>query len=399
MKVTARCFGDIHGTNSPHGYRLLHEARLNKLTERDGEDLIFDLDVLRGWKEIRDDGLRSEHALPALGVLVCHEGDPEQRREFSLHGPETYVGRYHPQNGPVDVILGGLEDHEVYRLSAPHARFVMSARGDWSVRPMSPAATTNLNGTPLIDTRQQYSLKSGDTVTLGALDFHFRSTGVSYDEWLAKKKQILVGEDKTGLFLMRAGGICGPNILAAKGGRITVGRSFPRRGDLAQGPWRSEEQPDWDLARLFEWERKFIGFLHAAIKQVDDQWYIEPISQRQRTFVNRLEVSGETPLMPGDEIGLGSVLFHFHDPSDIRASTESHTAELPAVVNWREEHTNPRLEPIERDTGSYLAVDPGSTAEEDTEAVSDTAQHPAISRGALRVDKRTAEDDDDGGEL
>lgn len=342
---------------------------MGSLTERDTEDLVFDLDVLRGWKEVHDEVLRGEHALPALAVLVCREPDRSVRYEFRIHGPETYVGRYHPQNGPVDIILAGLEDHEVYKLSAPHIRLVMSERGNWTLRPMTPAAITKLNGRPLMDARQTESLVNGDVITLGTLEFEFKTTGVSYDEWLEVKKAILVGEDETGLFLMRAGGICGPSIIAPRGGRIVLGRSFPGRGDLSTGPWRGEEQPDWNLAGLWEWERKFIGFVHAAITEIDEQWYIEPLSVRQRTFVNRLEVSATTALMPGDEIGLGSVLMHFHDPSDIRASTHSHTAELPAVVNWREEHTNPRVAPL-RESSEFEVVD----AESDLDTLLDDSE-------------------------
>jgi hypothetical protein len=262
--------------------------------------------------------------------------------------------------------MTGMTDHEIYKLSAPHVRLVMSPRGDWSVRPMTPAAHTELNGTVLIDTRQQYALQNDDRLVLGALEFEFRTSGVTYDEWLKAKKEILLNEDETCVFLMRAGGICGPSIVVPKGARIVIGRSFPKREDLSSGPWRGESQPDWNLAGLQEWERRFIGFRHAALVQVDDQWYIEPISVRQRTFVNRLEITGTTALMPGDEIGLGSVLFHFHDPSDIRASTESHTAELPAVVNWREEHTDPRLEPISR-SATYSAVSRDDAPDEEAD--------------------------------
>lgn len=275
---------------------------------------------------------------------------------ISLHGPETYVGRYHPQNGPADVILEGLDDHEVYRLSAPHVRLQMNTRGDWTVRPLTPAAVTQLNGTTLADTRQQFALQSGDVLRLGTVDFEFKTTGVSYDDWLEQKKSILVDTNETTLFLKRAGGICGPRVTAPRDGRVVLGRSFPLRDELSVGPWRIEAQPDWNLAGLYEWERKFIGFRHAMLQMIDDQWHIEPLSVRQRTFVNRLEISARTPLMPGDEIGLGSVLFHFHDPSDIRRSTETHTAELPAVVNWREENTSPRVQPISRQTGGHPAL-------------------------------------------
>ena len=318
-------------------------------------DEIFDLDVLRGWKEVGDVQLRGDHCLPALAVLVRRMPDGG-RDELPLHGPETYIGRYHPQNGPVDVILNGLEDHEIYRLSAPHVRIVMSERGEWTVRPMTPAAVTQLNETTLSETRQQYAIRADDVLRLGAVDFEFRPTGVTYDEWLQRKKGALVGIDTTTLLLKRAGGVCGPRLTLDPARRAVVGRSFPRSNELPSGPWRAEEQPNWNLGGLWEWERKFIGFRHAALDQVDGQWFIEPLSQRQRTFVNRVEVSSSTPLMPGDEVALGSVLFHFHDPSDVRRSTEARTAELPIVVNWREEQTSPRLQPIARDSGTHPTV-------------------------------------------
>lgn len=318
-------------------------------------DEIFDLDVLRGWKEVGDHGLRGNHSLPALAVLVRRTPDG-RREELLLHGPETYIGRYHPQNGPVDVILNGLEDHEIYRLSAPHVRVVMSERGEWTVRPMTPAALTQLNGTTLSETRQQYAIGVDDVLRLGAVDFEFRPTGVTYNEWLQRKKSALGSIDTTTLFLKRAGDICGPRLSLDPTRRAVLGRSFPRSDELPSGPWRAEEQPDWNLAGLWEWERKFVGFRHAALDHVDDQWLVEPLSQRQRTFVNRVEILNPTPLMPGDEIALGSVLFHFHDPSDIRRSTEARTAEIPIVVNWREEQTSPRLQPIARDSGTHPTV-------------------------------------------
>lgn len=317
------------------------------------EELIFDLDVLRGWKDQYDAALRAEHALTPLARIVCREPDQRVRYDFRIHGPETYVGRYHPQNGPVDIVFAGLDDHEVYKLSAPHVRFVMNEHGAWTVRPMTPAAVTCLNGRPLADTRQAVPLVSGDTLTLGALDFEFKTTGTPYSEWLRMRSRILATEQHTSLFLVRSGAIAGPRIRLPRGGRVVLGRSFPATSDLAAGAWRAHEQPDWDLAGLYEWERKFIGFIHAAIAEVDKQWVIEPISTRQRTFVNRLEVTAKTPLMPGDEIGLGSVLFHFHDPSDAHAFVRTHTAELPEVVNWREEHTNPRMQPI---SGEHAAI-------------------------------------------
>ena len=321
------------------------------------EEIFFDLDVLRGWKEIHDDDLRDDHALPALASLICRNADRSKRYEFRIHGPETYVGRYHPQNGPVDIILAGLEDHEVYKLSAPHIRLIMNERGAWTVRPMTPAAITKLNEKTLIDPHRTFSLTDGDELTLGTLVFEFRTTGATYDQWLRAKKKLLVDDERTGVYLMRAGAVCGPKKSIPRSGRLVLGRSFPLADDLASGPWIGHEQPDWDLAGLWDWERKFIGFIHAAIVEADDGWRIEPISERQRTFVNRLEVTHSTPLMPGDEIGMGSVLLHFHDPSDVHASTHSHTAELPAVVTWREESTHQRLPTVKRDSGEMAAIE------------------------------------------
>ena len=74
---------------------------------------------------------------------------------------------------------------------------------------MTPAAVTELNGRPLVDSRQQSTLVHGDKLKLGALEFEFRTTGVSYDGWLDAKKKILLDEDETGLFLMRE--ITSPN--------------------------------------------------------------------------------------------------------------------------------------------------------------------------------------------
>jgi len=305
----------------------------------------IDLDVLRGWHERRDPTLTAAHALPALATLVLSHPDGRTRALFELHGPETYIGRYHPQHGPVDLILTGLRDHEIYKLSAPHVRLTLEERGQWMVRPMSPAAITELDGQPLHDTRRSVPIEDGAKLRLGATEFAFEKTDVDYGSWLEAKKELLVAVEQPALFLCRSGGPCGPRIGLDPDAETVVGRSFPTETELPSKSWSQTEQPDWDLAGVYEHERKFIGFRHAAFKVVDgDQWVVDPITVRQRTYVNRVEISGATPLMPGDEVGMGSVLFHFHDPSNIRASTESRTAELPTVVNWQEEHAGPSSE-------------------------------------------------------
>ena len=321
----------------------------------------FDLDVLRGWSEARSTELDSEHILPALATLTAFHPDGTERTTIGLHGTEVYLGRFHPQQGPVDVLLSQFEDHEIYRFSAPHARFILE-RNQWYVKPSSPVCTTELNGTPLLDTRQQYPIEDGDEVTLGCIDFLFRISEISFDDWLEAKKQAFKKVRETALFLVRHGGVCGPTFPLGDRDRVVVGRNFP----VLRPGWEQEEQPDWNLAGVTEHERKFIAFRHISLSRQDKDWVIEPLTGRQRTYVNRLEITGPTTLMPGDEIGLGSVLLHFHDPSQFDASTQRRTAELPTVVNWHE-GTNPKLQPLEPALQEALAP----SEVEESEAIPD----------------------------
>jgi len=274
--------------------------------------------------------LDGPHRVPALASLVYdRSGNPLQ---INIHGPDVYVGRFHPQHGPVELLMEGLDDHELYKVSAPHARISLGDGKAWFVRPLSPSSFTYINDRLLSDTRERYPLAHGDVLRLGVVPFEFEVQDLEFETWREQQKELLLALEEPSIFLMRAGAVCGPHFILSKSERSVIGRSFPER--LAAG----QHQADWDLSGLKDEERKHIGLRHAEIWCEDDDWYILPTSPRQRTYVNRIEVTGVTPLMPGDEIGLGAVLFHFHHPSNIRASTNRRTVELPAILNWREEH-------------------------------------------------------------
>lgn len=293
--------------------------------------MTFDLDILRGWKEQIAEGLKTPHLVPPLAKLIG-----PRNLEFPIHGVDVYVGRFHPQHGPIDVQFEGLMDHELYRISAPHARICLEEDGLWKIRHLSPSAVTHLNGTPILDTREWVEITHGDMLKFGVVEFEFQLTGVNQDEWKKRQKALLLAIDKPSLFLMRAGSACGPSYtLDSTGKKTLIGRSFP--DVILPDRNRRLKRPDWDLAGLNDDERKFVGFRHLELWCESDNWYLNPLSARQRTYVNRVEISGLTPLMPGDELGLGSVLFHFHHPSNIRLLIDRRTVELPAIVNWREE--------------------------------------------------------------
>lgn len=290
----------------------------------------FDLDVLRGWKETRDPSLMHPHKVPPLAHLTYRRAGGEHT--VSIHGPDVYLGRFHPQHGPVDLLLEGLDDHELYKISAPHARVTLGEDGQWYVRPLAPAAFTYINDRLLSDTRERYGLSSGDTLRLGVVPFEFSTAEIAFEAWRERQKELLLAIESPSLFLMRAGAVCGPHFLLSTRQRTVIGRGFP--SSLGNGL----SQPDWDLAGLRDEERKHIGLRHIEVWCEGQDWFVLPMSPRQRTFVNRVEITGVTPLMPGDEIGLGAVVFHFHHPSNIRASFDRRSVELPAIVNWREEH-------------------------------------------------------------
>ena len=82
---------------------------------------------------------------------------------------------------------------------------------------------------------------------------------------------------------------------------------------------------------------------------------------RLEVTVNRISIRDALPLKDGDEIGLGNVLFHFHNPMASQPSTR-HTIKLPSAVDWYSEHS------------SLLSL-PGSRASSAEEDEEDDASH------------------------
>jgi hypothetical protein len=311
----------------------------------------IDLDVLRGWREEIDPALQAEHALPPLARLVALDAEQVE----TIHGPDVLVGRYNPQYGPVDVILGGLEDHQNYRLGAPHLHLTLGD-GQWGVRSVTPGSLTLIDGEELAHGDQRRLLESGSVITMGHVRYRLERSGLSLDEWedararlLNDPEQIndpdLNAGDRPALFLCRRGGPCGPRIYLDEASQLVVGRSFPDRATLAgEHSWDGRTPPDWDLAGLYEAERKFIAFEHAHLDTLDSldtagrRVELTPVASRRKTFVNRLEIIDTTPLSSGDEIALGSVIFYLHEPSD-DAMPERKAIEPPAVIDWQEGST------------------------------------------------------------
>jgi hypothetical protein len=295
----------------------------------------IDLDVLRGWSESRDPQLRAEHRLAPLARLIKLDGDQVE----TLHGPEVLVGRYHPQHGPVDVILRGLQDHENYRLGAPHLHMTLGEDAQWTLRSVSPGVESQVGEQVVGGPNQPHPIDDGDILTVGCARYRFETSGLTLAEWEAARAHLLAGADGPALFLCRRGGPCGPHVQLADEQALVVGRSFPKPDQLPGGrSWEGWQQPDWDLAGLYEDERKFIAFEHAHLEQRGPSWHLRPVASRRRTFVNRLEIIDATPLSGGDEVALGSCLFLFWEPS--RADTAARKAiEPPAVVDWQEGST------------------------------------------------------------
>ncbi len=298
-------------------------------------DALFDFDILRGWKETRDPELAAPHKVDPLAYLVQVVDDEELLR-VPIHGPDVYVGRYHPQNGPVDVIFDALHDEQIYKLGAPHIRLSCTPTGKWHMRMMSATAFTYVNRKLLTDTKSKYQIKNNDLIKMGVVTFKFEKTELTFQDWKDQQKEILLAVESPSLFLVRNGAVCGPKVLLKTDEPTVLGRSFPKPGELPGEAWLNAQQPDWDLAGAHDPEKKYVGFRHCEIWQEDDDWFVKPITSRQRTYVNRTEISAKTPLMPGDELALGSLLFHFHHPDNIRASTDRKTVDLPVVLDWKE---------------------------------------------------------------
>ncbi len=315
----------------------------SEMPARSGQRKTVNLDLLRGWSDAQDPRLRRSHKLPTIARLIAVDGGEEA--VITLHGPDVYIGRFHPQAGPVDIVPTQLADHEIYKFAAPHARFTYTD-GDWVLVSTAPNGVVEIDGKRVRDVGLRNHLPIGARVRLGVVEFVFEQGPSTFQEWTEARNALLESSEGPTLFLKRAGSLAGPTFRLRRDVSNVIGRRFP--DPLAIGAdWPIADQPDWNLSGLHDHEAKFIGFRHAEIRSAEnDEWTITPISLRQRTYLNRVEIVGQTPLLPGDEIGLGSVLFHFHHPADLEASTDHRTAELPAVVDWQREHTSPELEPV-----------------------------------------------------
>ena len=292
----------------------------------------IDLDVLRGWREHRDPELRQAHKLPPLARLVSLDGEKVE----TIHGPDVLIGRYNPQYGPVDVILRDLQDHQNYRLGAPHLHLTLQSDSRWSLRSISPGTRTLVDGEEISQPNELCAIESGAELTIGCVRYRFETSGLALSAWEDARNRLLNGAAGPSLFLCRRGGPCGPRVALDEHGALVIGRSFPGRATLAgDHSWDGHCQPDWDLAGLYEEERKFIGFEHAHVDKSDRVWRLTPVTSRRRAFVNRLEIIDTTPLSSGDEVALGSVIFYLHEPGDA-APSERKAIEPPAVIDWQE---------------------------------------------------------------
>lgn len=306
-------------------------------------DVQLDLDLLRGWREQRDPSLRSSHLLPALARLTLVAGDPEDitlaPQSWELHGPNIYIGRYHANNGPVDLSLDGLLDHEIYKLGSPHARLMLHERGYWTLKALSPSRRTSLAGEVLLHTQPASPLGHRQHITLGEVTLRFEVLGEqAFTSWRQRVKDVLRVQERPALYLKRQGGICGARMLLTPGSACVLGRSYPREGDFVRpAHWDISDVLDWDLGNLYEHERRHIAFRHAVIRPLNsNDWEIEPLSARHHVTINRLPITDARALQPGDEVGLNSVLFHFHHPRAQEPSTLD-TIKLPKLIDWHSE--------------------------------------------------------------
>jgi hypothetical protein len=341
-----RCYPSMvsqagHGTGSTQRSIVTVDETSEMPTRSDSQQSI-NLDQMRGWSDAPDPRLRRSHELPVIARLVAIDGGGGA--QMPLHGPDIYIGRFHPQAGPVDIIPTQLADHEIYKFAAPHVRLSYDD-GDWVLVSTAPNGIVEIEGERVEEVGIRHHLPIGARIRLGVVEFEFEQGPATYDEWLDARKELLEASDGPTLFLKRSGAIAGPSFRLRADRSNVVGRRFPDPAAIGAA-WPSHRQPDWNLSGLWDQETKFVGFRHAEFTCDGDEWTIKPISLRQRTYLNRVEIVGETPLLPGDEIGLGSVLLHFHHPADLAASTDHRTAELPAVVDWQREHTSPDLDPV-----------------------------------------------------
>ena len=333
--------------------RRAHASRRRERLLAAPLDARVDLDALKGWSERREATLRSDHVLPALAQLSLWGEQSEASASalsaplcWTIHAPEVLLGRYSLQVGPVDLPFYGLLDYELYSLAAPHARLAMRQHALWHVTRLSPQAEVAVNGVALSSLHRAHPVRPGDRLRLGVLRLRFEVDPKRDDalkRWQHQRADLLRTQRGAALFLKRAGSLCGPRYALRAGRAAVLGRSFPSPRALnSSSPWPDHPEPDWDLSGLPDEERRHLAFRHAALRPLHDQdWEIAPLSTRHHVSVNRLEIVAPTPLRDGDEIGLGGVLFYFHNPLAAQPSRH-HTVKLPYAVDWLAERPSTR---------------------------------------------------------
>ncbi|WP_230467590.1 FHA domain-containing protein [Lujinxingia vulgaris] len=295
----------------------------------------IDLDILRGWSEARDPALASPHALSALATL--RQLDPNQTAiaSYPIFGPAILLGRFHSQHSPIDLLLDNLQDHQTYRLGSPHAHLELLPTGQWVIQALAPQSPTLLNGEPIDTLATARELRHGDRITLGVTTFVFEPHDTTLEDHQLELDRLLASSNAPALFLMRSGAPCGPYLTLDPQHPITLGRSYPPAGTLPNSQhWPARPEHFWDLSGLPDVERKFVAFHHARLFFKNQRWHIEPLSSRQRTYINRIPINAPTALEPGDEIGLSSALFHLQHPSARAIPRRNITP--PRPVNWSE---------------------------------------------------------------
>lgn len=325
-----------------------------------GEFGEINLDILRGWRMARAPELRQPHALPALARLVHLDSG----RVEHLHGPDLLIGRYYPPNGPVDLTLGGLQEHELYQLGAPHLQMTLNDDAQWSVRHLAPGTSTHVNEDRLETYNQHHIIEDGDALQIGCARYRFERLDIELAAWKTACRALLGSADTAALFLCRNGGPCGPTIELSAKTPMVIGRTLPSCEDLqVRTPWehsaQKPAQPDVDLAGLYPSEAKYIGFLHAEIRAVApsaariggeylestsraSDFRVTPLTKRQKTFINRHEIGDSAVLSHGDELALGSNFFYFYCP-DRGVQLTRRPLGAPTLVDWTEGAT-PRLD-------------------------------------------------------
>lgn len=301
----------------------------------------IDLNILRGWRQRETPRLRQPHALPALAELI----HVESGRAQTIHGPAILLGRYIPRNAPVDLLLGGLKDHQNYRLGAPHLQLHLDEDNTWWCRHLAPGTSTQIAGQRYEMDAPAAALNDHDELRLGVTRYRFKRRDLTLEQWREARQKLLARAERPALFLCRGGAPCGPFFYLDREATF-LGKASPGQADfLADAPWEADAQPpaqpEINLAGLYPAERRHVAFLHACVHRraaaegsgEGEVFDFIPLATRHNTFINRQEASEEYSLTHGDEIGLGTILFYFHvpgaaEPDALRAP------EPPEIFDW-----------------------------------------------------------------